>query len=217
MKLGTLPRAAIMLAASLASVVAAAQTSQTEAGPQGALTIPDEVEFLGRANPNVRKATAIINGEVITETDIDHRLALVEASNNVRIPPEELQRIRAQILRNLIDETLQIQAAQQRDIAIEQREIDAAYQRVAERSGRTRQNFADYLRSVGSSERSMRRQIHAELAWQRLQSRQIAPFVNVGDEEVQAVIDRLTPAVVTAPGRLLRNFAERYDGRRTTA
>ena len=36
--------------------------------------------------------------------------------------------------------------------------------------------------------------------------------------EVQAVIDRLTPAVVTAPGRLLRNFAERYGrGRRTTA
>ena len=35
----------------------------------------------------------------------------------------------------------------------------------------------------------MKRQIRGELAWQRLQRRQIEPFVNVGDDEVQAVID----------------------------
>jgi peptidyl-prolyl cis-trans isomerase SurA len=187
MKLGTLPRAALVLAATLLSVMAAAQTSPR----QGGLTIPDQVQFIGKSDPNVRKATAIVNGEVITETDIDQRLALVEASNNVRVPPDELQRIRAQILRNLIDETLQIQAATQRDITVETREVDTAFGRVAERSGYTRANFGAYLRTIGSSERSMRRQIQAELAWSRLQNRQIAPFVNVGDEEVQAVIERL--------------------------
>jgi peptidyl-prolyl cis-trans isomerase SurA len=206
MKLGTLPRAAIVLAGSLLSFVAAAQTAGSQAGSQGGLTIPDEVQFLGGADPNVRKATAIVNGDVITESDIDHRLALVVASNNVRIPPEEMQRIRAQILRNLIDESLQIQAAQQRDIEIEQRELDVAYQRVAERSNHTRQNFGAYLRSIGSSERSLRRQIHAELAWARLQSREIAPFVNVGDQEVQAVLDRLNASRGTREFRVSEIF-----------
>lgn len=202
MKLGTLSRATLVLAGSLLSVVAATQSgaqpaqpsparAQQPAGSQGGLTIPDEVQFLGQANPDVRKATAIVNGEVITESDIDHRLALVVASNNIRIPPEELQRIRAQILRNLIDETLQIQAAQQHDITVEQREVDAHFQRIAERTNHNLQTMGQYLRSIGSSERSLKRQIRAELAWQRLQSRQIAPYVNVGEEEVQAVIDRL--------------------------
>ncbi|HEX9932368.1 MAG TPA: SurA N-terminal domain-containing protein, partial [Allosphingosinicella sp.] len=202
MKLGTVPRAALVLAGSLLSVVAAAQTAQTaqtsaqqggsQAGSQGGLTIPDEVQFLGRGDPNVRKATAIVNGDVITESDIDHRLGLVVASNNIQIPPDEMQRIRAQILRNLIDETLQIQAAAQRDIEIEQREIDQAYVRVAERAGYNRQTFAPYLRSIGSSERSVRRYITADLAWRRLRQRQIDPYVNVGEEEVQAIIQRMT-------------------------
>ncbi|MDP8994600.1 MAG: peptidylprolyl isomerase [Pseudomonadota bacterium] len=187
MKLGTLPRAALVLTASLVSVMAAAQTTSS----QGGLTIPDEFQFLGRSDPNVRKATAIVNGEVITESDIDHRIALIAASNDIQIPPDELQRIRAQVLRNLIDETIQIQAAAQRDIEVQDREVDAYYARFAERMGHTPQTFGQYLRSIGSSERSIRRQIRAEMAWQRLQSRQIAPFVNVGDEEVQAVIDRL--------------------------
>lgn len=187
MKLGVVSRAATVLAASLLSITMAAQTGAQS--PSG-LDLPENVTFIG-SDPNVRKATAIVNGEVITETDIDHRLALVEASNNVRVPPEELQRIRAQILRNLIDETLQIQAAAQRDIAITPREVDEAYARLSRTAGHSRETFGPFLRSIGSSDRTMRRQIHAQLAWQRLQGREIAPFVNVGEEEVQAVIDRL--------------------------
>jgi peptidyl-prolyl cis-trans isomerase SurA len=212
MKLGTLPRAALALAGSLASVVAAAQSAQTpqdappQAGSPGELIIPDEVEFLGRGDPNIRKATAIVNGDVITETDIDHRLALIVASQNIRIPPEELQRIRQQVLRNLIDEALQIQAALARDVEVEQRDIDTAFSRVAERSQQTRATFGAYLRTIGSSERSMRRQIHAELAWQRLQNRVIAPFVNVGEEEVRAIIDRMNAARGTREFRVSEIF-----------
>ena len=40
----------------------------------------------------------------------------------------------------------------------------------------------------------MKRQIRGEIAWQRLQRRQIEPFVTVGDDEVQAVIARLERA-----------------------
>ena len=36
--------------------------------------------------PSVVKATAIINGEVITQTDIDQRLALLAIANGGQIP-----------------------------------------------------------------------------------------------------------------------------------
>ena len=80
-----------------------------------------------RRIPDIRKATAIVNGEVITGSDIDQRLALIVASNQIQLPPEEVERFRAQVLRNLIDETLQIQAAAQQEITVEDRDVDTLF------------------------------------------------------------------------------------------
>ena len=121
MKLGWFPKAAVMLVAPLLSVVAAAQSGSA---PSGQLDIPSDVQFVGRQDPGIRKATAIVNGEIITGSDIDHRLALIIASNRVDLPPEELERVRAQVLRNLIDETLQIQAAEAQEMKVEPQEVE---------------------------------------------------------------------------------------------
>ena len=86
MKLGRFSRAAFVLAASLLSVVAAAQQQPGGSG----LNIPSDVRLMGRQDPNVRKATAIVNGEVITESDIDQRLALIIASQRIELPAEEV-------------------------------------------------------------------------------------------------------------------------------
>jgi peptidyl-prolyl cis-trans isomerase SurA len=187
MKLGWLPRAAIVLIAPVLSMVAAAQSG----APTGQLDIPDNIHFVGKQDPGIRKATAIVNGEVITGSDVDHRLALIIASSNQQPSPEEIERVRAQVLRNLIDETLQIQEAARQDITVDNRDVDAYYQRIAGNFHRTPEAFTAYLRSVGSSDQSLKRQIRGELAWQRLQRRQIEPFVNVGDDEVAAVVARL--------------------------
>jgi peptidyl-prolyl cis-trans isomerase SurA len=192
MKLGRLAKAAIMLALPVLSAVAAAQAGggQPGTGP-GGLNIPDNVQFVGKQDPGIRKATAIVNGDVITGSDIDHRMALILTSNQIQLPPEEVERFRAQVLRNLIDETLQIQAAAQQELTIEERDINQYFERLAQNFRQPPDAFSAYLRSIGSSERSMKRQIRGELAWQRLQRRQIEPFVTVGDEEVQTLIARI--------------------------
>jgi peptidyl-prolyl cis-trans isomerase SurA len=51
--------------------------------------------------------------------------------------------------------------------------------------------MAEYLRSIGSSPQSLKRQIHGELAWSRLLRRNFAPFVNVSADEVNDLIQRL--------------------------
>ncbi len=203
MKLGWLARAGIVLIAPLLSVVAAAQSGV----PSGQLNIPENVRVVGtQQDPGIRKATAIINGEVITGSDIDHRMALIIASNQIQLPPDEVERFRAQVLRNLIDETLQIQAAAQQEIVVADRDVDTYYQRFAQNFRQTPQSFSAYLRTIGSSERSLKRQIRGELAWQRLQRRQIEPFVNVGDEEVEAVIARLNASRGTSEYRVAEIF-----------
>jgi peptidyl-prolyl cis-trans isomerase SurA len=194
MKLGWLPRAAIVLIAPVLSMVAAAQSG----APAGQLDIPENIHFVGKQDPAIRKATAIVNGEVITGSDVDQRVALALANNNQQLSADDLERVRAQVLRNLIDETLEIQAAAQEDITIDAPELEAYYARVANNFHRTPQAFTAYLHSIGSSDRSLKRQIQGELAWERLKRRRIEPFVSVGDDEVQRVIARVLASRGTA-------------------
>ena len=189
MKLGRFARAAILLLAPLASAVAAQGGAQPPAS--GPLNIPSNVQFVGQTESGVRKATAIVNGDVITGSDVDQRVNLLVVTNQIQLPPAETERFRAQVLRNLIDESLKIQAAQQQEIGVEDREVDQYYQRFASNNHQTPTAFTAYLRSIGASERTMKRQIRGELSWQRLVRRNIEPFVTVGDDEVQAVMARL--------------------------
>src|SRR3546814_4994359 len=83
--------------------------------------IPADAQILGNADPNVRKPTAIVNDAVITGTDVDQRVALIKAANNMPdLPPADLERLRLQILAQLIDETLQIQEAKANEIRSEE-------------------------------------------------------------------------------------------------
>ena len=179
---------------SLGIALAAAAMAQDQA-PQvnstASLNLPQNPQLFGSGMPSVVKATAIVNGEVITQTDIDQRLALLAIANNTPIPPNEVERLRQQVLSNLIDETLQIQAARAEEIEITETDIDKTVERVATNAKQTPDQMADYLKSRGSSIRSIRRQIRGEIAWRRLQSKKIESTISVGDEEVQAVIDKL--------------------------
>jgi peptidyl-prolyl cis-trans isomerase SurA len=189
-------RRAAALVAIVAGTSAIAQTSgqpapPTEPNTTSALRLPQNPQLFGSAMPSVVKATAIVNGDVITQTDINQRLALLVIANGGQIPTDELDRLRQQVLRNLIDETLQIQAAKTEKIEIKQSDIDKTVARVASNVKQSPDQLESFLAANGSSIRSLRRQIEGEIAWQRLQRQKIESGVSVGDDEVKAVIDRL--------------------------
>jgi len=152
--------------------------------------------------PSVVKATAIVNGDVITQTDIDQRLALLAIANGGKIPADEVERLRQQVLRNLIDETLQIQAAKTEKITIKSSDIDRTVTRVAGGVKQSPDQLAGYLEANGSSIKSLRRQIEGEIAWQRLQRAKIESSVSVGDDEVKAVLDKLNASKGTEEYRV---------------
>ena len=177
------------------AVATSAIAQQTNPAPQPervntskSLKLPENAEVFGTVMPSVIKATAIVNGEVITQTDVDQRLALLSIAQG-GIPAEEVDRLRQQILRNLIDETLEIQAAKTEKIEVKSSDIDRTVQRVASGAKMTPAQFATLLDNGGSSIKSIRRQIEGEIAWQRLQQRKIE--VTIGDDEVKAVIDKM--------------------------
>jgi len=195
-----------MMITALAVAGASPSVSQTVADaslPQAGLDIPDELTIFGQNDPNVRRATAIVNGDIITGTDVSQRLALIVAANGGEVAEEEKQRLRLQVLRNLIDETLQIQEAEANEISISEEEVDATFRQVAQQNFKQDLDaFDQYLRTQGSSTDTLKRQIKGELAWSRLLRRNIQPFINVGDEEVNAIIERLKASKGTTEFRI---------------
>ena len=99
-----------------------------------------------------------------------------------------------QVLRNLIDETLQIQEAKARrksTVDAGRGRPDLRPRRGSRTSARTSARWTPISTRIGSSPASLKRQIRGELAWQRLLRRNVAPFVNVSAEEVNEMMDRL--------------------------
>lgn len=165
--------------------------------------IPDDITILGPTNPNARKATAIVNGQIITGTDVEQRVALIINANNATPGEEELKRLKLQVLRNLIDETLQIQEAKALEMSVTPEEIDQTYQRIAgERFNRAPDAQDAFLRQIGSSAGSLKRQIEGELAWDRLLRRNIQPFVSVSAGEVNELFERLQASRGTTEYRI---------------
>ncbi|MGI9362994.1 MAG: peptidylprolyl isomerase [Parasphingorhabdus sp.] len=194
------------LAATAALFAATSSSSQTvpeSSAPQNDLNIPEQLTIFGQNDPNVRRATALVNGDIITGTDVGHRLALIVAANGGNVSEEEKQRLRLQVLRNLIDETLQIQEAEANEIVIGQEEVNQTFNQVAQQNFQQDIGaFDEYLRSKGSSAATLKRQIKGELAWNRLLRRNIQPFINVGEEEVNTIIERLKASKGTTEFRI---------------
>jgi peptidyl-prolyl cis-trans isomerase SurA len=157
--------------------------------------IPENIEILGKENPGTRTATAVVNGYVITGTDIAQRVALVTSASETEVSEQELERLRVQVLRNLIDETLKIQASEALEMPVSRAEVEQTYaQLAAQNFGQEPEKMAEYLISIGSSPAALKRQIEGEIAWENLLRRNIMPFVNVSAEEVNDVLERLEEA-----------------------
>ena len=169
-----------------------AQTVPDDTQPEASLNIPGGQTFFGTKDANIRKATAKVNGEIITGTDIDERLALIVQANKGNLPESEIENFKVQILANLIDETLQMQEAESQEIGVSDKEVDDYFNSIAQENYRRPAAEADaFLRSFGSSAASVKRQIKGELSWSRLLRRNVEPFINVSEDEVAAIITRI--------------------------
>ena len=117
--------------------------------------------------PSVIKATAIVNGDVITQTDVDQRLALLAIANGSQIPADQVDALRQQVLQQPHRRNARNPGGQDR----EDRNQEVGHRphgRSASpaASKQTPEQLAAYLESHGSSIASLRRQIEGEIAWQ---------------------------------------------------
>ncbi len=168
------------------------QTVSDDAVQETSLAVPGGKLLGTRNDPNVRRATAVVNGEIITGTDIDQRIMLLTNGDVSQVPAEQKEQLRIEILGQLIDESLRIQESEANEIKIANTEIEEYITRVAKQTFKLSVPETEkHLAEMGSSIASLRKQVKAEIAWNRVLGRNVTPFINVSEDEVKAKLEQM--------------------------
>jgi peptidyl-prolyl cis-trans isomerase SurA len=130
------------------------------------------------------RIAAVVNGDVISDADIANRARLFAISTGLPISSEVVERLRPQILRQLIDERLRVQEAQRRRIVIQDAQIAAAIKEIETRNNMPPGALRAKLASDGVSGRTLIDQIRAQLAWSQMLRETIGEKINITDADV---------------------------------
>ncbi|HUY68546.1 MAG TPA: peptidylprolyl isomerase, partial [Alphaproteobacteria bacterium] len=137
------------------------------------------------------RVAAVVNDDVISTLDVEARMAMAFLASGLPDTPDVRQHLLMQTLRSLIDEQLELQEAKKDDITVPDDEIDKAMARVATDNHIPGGDMKAFLASRGIPPEALMHQIRASLAWSKVVQRELRPSVQVGDDEVDAVIDRM--------------------------
>jgi peptidyl-prolyl cis-trans isomerase SurA len=139
-----------------------------------------------RAAENTLRAAAVVNDIVISTYDLDQRVKLYMVTSGGQQSPEMAKRMRPQILRQLIDELLQLQEAQKSKVQVTSEDLEKSLKRIAQQSNVTVDTVYKTLDDNNIARSTLMTQIKADIAWQRLVQGRLAPRVTISDEEVDA-------------------------------
>jgi peptidyl-prolyl cis-trans isomerase SurA len=134
---------------------------------------------------------AVVNEDIVTLLDLDQRIAVAIGSAGLRDSADLRARLRPQVLRTLIDETLQIAEARRLNLTITPANIEDAKRIIETRNNIPRGGLSKFLSDQGLAEASVVRQIRAELSWNRVVTATLVPQVKVTEQEIDAEMARL--------------------------
>lgn len=144
---------------------------------------------------------AIVDEDVITQSDISQKLALAEANmsrQEVRRRPSE-EELRQQVLDRLIIESLQLQMARRAGIRVSDEQLNQAMSTIARRNGFELAEFRDELASQGIAFEDMREQVREEIMIQQVQQGYLRERIQISDREVENFLASAEGRNITRP------------------
>ena len=132
------------------------------------------------------RVVAIVDNDVIMQSQLDRRLAEVQQSLAKRSgeqPPREA--LAPQVLERLIVENLQLQIGERSGIRIADEELNQALATIAQRNNLTLDQFRAALARDGLSYDEAREQVRRELIISRVRQRRVAERIQVSEQEVE--------------------------------
>jgi peptidyl-prolyl cis-trans isomerase SurA len=130
------------------------------------------------------RIVAVVNGDVISNADVDNRARLFALSTGLPVTQDVLGRLRQQITRQLVDERLRMQEVQRRHIVIPDKAIAEAIQDIEKRNGLPAGALRQKLISDGVGQRTLIDQIRTQLGWTQVLREQLGEKATITDAEI---------------------------------
>ena len=144
-----------------------------------------------RPQGDVLRIAAVVNDDVVSYLELQGRVRLTFVTAGLPPTQETAQRLQPQILRNLIDERLQLQEAQRLGITVPDQEVDAAMRRIEQANRMPANALPEILRRANVPVSTLASQIRASIAWQRTIQQRLLPTIQITDDDVREVQERL--------------------------
>lgn len=159
----------------------------------GGLAGPAAAQSPAMAPPlvEVERIAALVNGEVVSYSDLMSRMRLALASSGLPDTPEVRQRLLPQVLRVLVDELLQMQEARRLELTVADQMVDRELAEMARRNEMNLGTFEAALAQQGIPLSTLRAQTRAALAWSQIVQRRLRPTASVAEEEVQNRVEQI--------------------------
>ena len=135
-----------------------------------------------------QRIAAVVNDEVVSVRDLNDRLEMVLLTSGIRDSEQARSRLAPQVLRSLIEESLQLQEAKRLNLQVTQAEIDNALANIAERNQLSVDRLRGYLADNGINLETLLRQVRAQIAWVKVVNRTIRPTVTVSVDQLDLAV-----------------------------
>lgn len=148
---------------------------------------PDRADAAGRI-------VAVVEDQIISSSDLDARVTLALVSSGLANTAENQERMRPQVLRLYIDETLQRREAERAGIKVSGEEVQQTLEAISKRNNFTLAQMDSFLQERGASILVLKRQIENQLLWMRLVNRKLRPRVRIGPDQVDQALREIEQA-----------------------
>ena len=129
---------------------------------------------------------AVVNGDVISQGDVQARARLFALSTGLPMSPDVLSRLEPQIKRQLIDERLRLQEAQRRKIVVTDKEIADAIGSIEQRNAMQPGALRQKLGAQGVALRTLVDQTRVQIGWTRVLRDELGPRAEITDADIAA-------------------------------
>lgn len=134
---------------------------------------------------------AVVNDEIISSLDVEQRTLLGLATTGLEDTQQIRARMRNQVIRSLVDETLQIQEAKRQNIQVKEDEVKAALAGINQQRQLPSGSFERFLQMHNVPMATVDHQLRAQIAWSKVIGKSLRGKVRVSDEEVNRERERV--------------------------
>ena len=162
---------------------------------------------------NGLKIMATINGEMVSNKDLQERANLFSLTSGILINDKNKDMIINKVMQNVIDEKIKLQEADKMGVKVSDAEIKEAYRNFEKSNGVPSGKFLNVLKEYKVSKDVFMTQIKTNLLWNKLVANKASRSIGVSDRELDDEYKRIKKDMKTSKYMISEIVISRKDGK----